>query len=174
MGSVSKTVYAFFAENTPPLKTILLGGPVFLTWAVSYLAIAGWLERNFQWCTGYMRKLFHILIFGTTALLEWKWGAPMVFRFGEITTLMIGYAIFRGPGNVMYEAMAREIDEPHRTYFIVGLTLQHSSEVFPATWPLGRPHLPAIWLLVWRCGRRARRRSIWQVPLSRAIHKRRE
>lgn len=70
MGRVSKTVYAFFVKNIPPLKTILLGGPVFLAWAVSYLAIAGWLKRHFQWCTGYTRKFFHILIFGTTALLE--------------------------------------------------------------------------------------------------------
>ncbi len=32
---------------------------------------------------------------------------------------MIFYAIFRGSGNILYEAMAREKDEPHRTHYIV-------------------------------------------------------
>jgi len=119
MDSVTETVYEFFVVNTPPLKTIFLGGPVFLAWAFTCLAIAGWLKRDYQWRTGYTRKLFHVLIFGTAAILEWRWGTPLVFLFGGMTTLAIGYAIVRGRGNLMYEAMARESDEPHRTYFII-------------------------------------------------------
>ncbi|MDM8551389.1 hypothetical protein QUF72_14990 [Desulfobacterales bacterium HSG2] len=43
----------------------------------------------------------------------------MVCLFGGMTTLVIFYAIFRGTGHILYEAMARETDEPHRTYYIV-------------------------------------------------------
>jgi len=119
MHKLVDTVVSFFEANTPPLGTIFALGPVFLAWAVACLAVAGWLKRDFRWRTGYTRKLFHILIFGTAALLEWQWGTPMVCLFGGMTTLVIGYAIVRGRGNLMYEAMARESDEPHRTYFIV-------------------------------------------------------
>jgi phytol kinase len=47
------------------------------------------------------------------------WGTPALFVFGGATSLIIFYAVFRGAGNLLYEAMARERDEPHRTYFIM-------------------------------------------------------
>jgi phytol kinase len=34
-------------------------------------------------------------------------------------TLVVFFAVWRGSGNMMYEAMAREKDEPHRTFFIL-------------------------------------------------------
>ena len=33
--------------------------------------------------------------------------------------LAVFFAVWRGPGNMLYEAMAREKDEPHRTFFIL-------------------------------------------------------
>jgi phytol kinase len=69
--------------------------------------------------TGYTRKVFHFLIFGSVALIQWLWGTQIVCLFGGMTTLVVFYAVFRGPGNMLYEAMAREKDEPHRTHYIV-------------------------------------------------------
>jgi len=34
-------------------------------------------------------------------------------------TLVVFFAVWRGPGNMLFEAMAREKDEPHRTFFIL-------------------------------------------------------
>lgn len=39
--------------------------------------------------------------------------------FGAATSLVIAYALARGDGHYMYEALAREKDAPHRTRFIV-------------------------------------------------------
>ncbi|MBI4878878.1 MAG: hypothetical protein HY812_04350 [Planctomycetes bacterium] len=69
--------------------------------------------------TGYTRKVFHFLIFGTVAALEWRLGTPAVCLFGGMCSLAVFFAVWRGRGNVLYEAMAREKDEPHRTFFIL-------------------------------------------------------
>jgi phytol kinase len=47
------------------------------------------------------------------------WGTPAVCLFGGMTTLVIFYAVIRGDGHPLYEAIAREKDEPHRTHYIV-------------------------------------------------------
>jgi phytol kinase len=36
-----------------------------------------------------------------------------------MVSLVLGFAVFRGAGSSFYEALAREQDRPHRTYFIV-------------------------------------------------------
>ena len=69
--------------------------------------------------TGYSRKCFHFLIFGTAVVVHWLWRTPGVCLFGGMTSLVIAYALVRGSGHVMYEAMAREKDAPRRTYYIV-------------------------------------------------------
>jgi phytol kinase len=69
--------------------------------------------------TGYTRKVFNVFIFGTVAMLQWRLGTSAVCLFGGMCTLAIFFAVWRGPGNMLYEAMAREKDEPHRTFFIV-------------------------------------------------------
>lgn len=80
---------------------------------------AGYLKVKRGWKTGYTRKLFHFLIFGSVAVVNLTWGISGVCLFGGMTTLVIAYALLRGPGHCMYEAMAREKDAPHRTRFII-------------------------------------------------------
>lgn len=110
---------AFFAENFPSPRAILLGGPPALLWAYAALAFAGHLKCRRGLRTGYTRKTFHFLIFGTVAFVHWQWGASGVLLFGAMTSLVILYALLRGDGHPLYEAMAREKDAPHRTHFIV-------------------------------------------------------
>ena len=63
--------------------------------------------------------MFHFLIFGTVVAVQWRWGTRGVCLFGGMTSLVIAYALLRGPGHPMYEAMAREKDAPRRTHYIV-------------------------------------------------------
>ena len=114
-----KTLVSFFIENTPPLRTILIGGPIFLCWSYLCLRFAAYLKVNRGLKTGYTRKTFHLLTFLTVAALQQAAGLPLVCLFGGMTSLVVAYAVLRGDGHPLYEAMAREGDAPFRTYYIV-------------------------------------------------------
>lgn len=109
----------FFVVNLPSAKALLMGGPAALLWAVACLMFAGFLKIRMNWKTGYTRKVFHFLIFGSVVAVHWIWGTSGVCLFGGMTTLVIAYALFRGPGHFMYEAMAREKDKPRCTHYII-------------------------------------------------------
>ena len=111
--------FAFFAENFPGWRLIAIGGPLALLWSLGCLSFAGYLKRVRGLKTGYTRKTFHFLIFMSVVVIHSLSGTRAVCLFGSMTTLMIFYAVYRGSGNLLYEAMAREKDEPHRTYFII-------------------------------------------------------
>lgn len=119
MTSYANDIVDFFVTNFPSAKAVALGGPTALLWAAACLMFAGFLKTRRNWKTGYTRKVFHFLIFGTVVAIHWIWGTPGVCLFGGMTTLVIAYALLRGPGHFMYEAMAREKDAPWRTHYIV-------------------------------------------------------
>jgi len=110
---------AFFKDNFPSPKALLLGGLPCLLWAFACLYFAGSLKQEHGVRTGYTRKIFHFLIFGTVSVLHSTLGTSAVCLFGGMTTVIIFYAVFKGPGNLLYEAMAREKDEPHCRYYII-------------------------------------------------------
>lgn len=109
---------AFFVDNFPSWPAILIGGPAGLAWSFVCLWGAGRLKQIGA-RTGHTRKAFHFLIFTTVAILQWLLGTPAVCLFGGMCTLVVFFAVWRGSGNLLYEAMAREKDEPHRTFFIL-------------------------------------------------------
>ena len=111
-------LFAFFSDNVPSWRALLLGGPPGLVWSLAALWFAGRLKQR-RVRTGYTRKVFHFLIFGTVAALQWRWGTSAICLFGGMCTLTVFFAVWRGPGHMLYEAMAREKDEPHRTLFIL-------------------------------------------------------
>lgn len=119
MTSNIKDILYFFVKNFPSVKALFVGEPAALLWAAACLMLAGFLKTRRHWKTGYTRKVFHFLIFGSVAAIHWIWGTSGVCLFGGMTTLVIAYALFRGPGHFMYEAMAREKDEPRQTHYIV-------------------------------------------------------
>ncbi len=119
MGTRAEEILHFFVTNLPDLRGLLLGGPVALAWAAACLSFSGLLKRRWKLKTGYSRKCFHFLIFGSVVVVHWIWGTRGVCLFGGMTSLVIAYALLRGSGHVMYEAMAREKDAPRRTYYIV-------------------------------------------------------
>ncbi len=109
-----------FAGGNGPASLALAGcGAASLLWAALCLMAAGRLKTRSGWKTGYTRKLFHFLIFGTVVAVNRACGLAGVCVFGAATSLVIAYALARGDGHFMYEALAREKDAPHRTRFIV-------------------------------------------------------
>ncbi|MCP4754608.1 MAG: hypothetical protein GY866_27305 [Proteobacteria bacterium] len=119
MDWIAERSLRFFIENFPAWTTIAWGGPVGILWACACLYTAGYLKRSKGFKTGYSRKVFHFLVFASVAAIHTLWGVPAVCLFGGSATLVVFYAVVRGPGHLLYEAMAREKDEPHRTYFVI-------------------------------------------------------
>jgi len=115
----AENVARFFVANVPSSTALAVGGPVALAWAAACLIFAGLLKTRMRLKTGYTRKVFHFLIFGTVVAVHGLWGTPGVCLFGGMTSVVIGYALLRGSGHLMYEAMAREKDAPRRTYYVV-------------------------------------------------------
>jgi len=112
-------IFAFIEHNIPPIWTAVTIGPLFLAWSCGCLSIAAYLKSKRHLKTGYTRKTFHVLTFLTAAALQQTAGLPLVCLFGAMTTLVLAYALLRGAGHPLYEAIAREKDEPHRTYYII-------------------------------------------------------
>ena len=118
MNPVLERAAEFFIANFPSWEAMAVGGPLGLAWSFAALGFAGRLKRNGT-RTGFTRKIFHFLIFGTVAALQWRFGTPAVCLFGGTCTMAVFFAVWQGPGHLLYEAMAREKDEPHRTFFIL-------------------------------------------------------
>jgi len=118
MDAALDRLIGFIVQNTPSWRAVALGGPPGVAWSFAALWFAGWLQRRGA-RTGYTRKVFHFLIFTTVALLEWRMGTPAVCLFGAACTVAVFTALWLGPGSLLYEAMARPKDAPHRTLFVV-------------------------------------------------------
>jgi phytol kinase len=118
MDAVLDRLIGFIVRNTPSWRAVTLGGPPGVAWSFAALWLAGWLQRRGA-RTGYTRKVFHFLIFTTVAALEWRMGTPAVCLFGAACTVAVFTAIWLGPGSLLYEAIARPKDAPHRTLFVV-------------------------------------------------------
>jgi len=118
MQMVFERLSAFVTANLPSWPALVQGGPIGLAWSLAALWFAGWLQRRGA-RTGYTRKVFHFLIFATVAVLQWRLGTPAVCLFGAACTVAVFTAVWTGPGSLLYEAIARPKDAPHRTLFVV-------------------------------------------------------
>lgn len=103
----------------PSLISLMSGAVVAFAWSYSCLRFAAYLKTKVRLRTGYTRKLFHLLIFISAAFVHASGGFWTVCVFGLMVSLVVGLAVFRGPGYGMYEALAREQDGLDRTYYIV-------------------------------------------------------
>jgi len=105
--------------SLPNPATFVIGALVALVWSYSCLSFAAHLKTNHRLRTGYTRKLFHALIFASAVVVQAIGGFWAVCVFGSMVSLVVGYAVFRGRGDRLYEALARKQDGPNRTYYIV-------------------------------------------------------
>jgi len=115
----SNRVICFFVDNFPSWNVIIIGGLIGLFWSYGCLWFSGFLKINKELETGYTRKIFHFLIFISAAVIEWIWGTSVVCLFGGSVSLVILYALVKGSGDLLYEGIAREKDEPRRSFYII-------------------------------------------------------
>ncbi len=103
----------------PGLWRLVLVFAASFAWGTLWLGVAGWLKRRCGWRTGYTRKLFHFITFGSAAAVRAEDGQLGLYAFGAGVSVIIGIALLAGDGNLFYEAMAREKDAPRRSWFII-------------------------------------------------------
>jgi phytol kinase len=108
-----------FLSSLPTARLLLIVAPI----AAAYVVAIGWLagqlrtRRNMR--TAYTRKIFHLFVITAAGVVHLIWRLPGVTVFGTVSTLVVLYAVWRGAGFPLYEALARPSDEPHRTLFII-------------------------------------------------------
>lgn len=112
-------LWQFFYSNFPTWHLIKIWFPISLLWSFIALYSAGICKTTFHFKTGYTRKLFHFLIFGTAFIYQQYLGLQGVFILGWSVTMVLLFSCIKGDGNLMYEALAREKDAPHRTKYII-------------------------------------------------------
>jgi phytol kinase len=88
-------------------------------WASLCLALAAWLKARRGWRTGLTRKVFHFLTFASACVVQLTWGTPALCLFAGMVSLVVLHAVLRGAGHPLYEALAREADAPHRTWYVL-------------------------------------------------------
>jgi len=103
----------------PPFPQILSYSFISLAAILVSGLISGALKRYAHWKTGYTRKVLHFLIFFTAVGLHIRGGMPAVNVLGLGMGIYVLLSVWAGKGNFFYEAMAREKDAPHRSYFII-------------------------------------------------------
>jgi phytol kinase len=98
--------------------------PLSLLYALAVAHAAAWLKSRFGWKTNYSRKFFHVAVF-TAAFVTGLLAPEHVHRvaaYGAGCGVFI-LVISARPGHPwlssMYNALAREQDEPHRTYHLL-------------------------------------------------------
>lgn len=117
--ALQSTYDIYVHVRLPDLTIVILGAFVALVWSYSCLGFAAHLKTTLRLRTGYTRKLFHVLIFTTAVFVQAIGGFWAVCVFGSMVALVVGLALFRGRGDRLYEALAREQDGPDRTYYIL-------------------------------------------------------
>ncbi|MGQ0560302.1 MAG: hypothetical protein ACT443_00345, partial [Gemmatimonadota bacterium] len=108
-----------FLSSLPNLHTLLIVAPIALLYGVALAALAGWLRCVRGMRTAYTRKIFHFGIFTMATVVHLIWNLPGVTVLGLVTTSIVLFAVWRGGGFPLYEALARPSDAPHRTLFII-------------------------------------------------------
>jgi phytol kinase len=103
----------------PTIGVVLRVAPIGLAVALLFGLLAGRLRASRHIAVPYTRKLFHIGIFSAAAGVQLTWGTPAVVVYGCAVVLVVLYAVSRGDGHPLYEALARPTDAPHRTLFIL-------------------------------------------------------
>ncbi len=98
---------------------MIVGALLALIWSYSCLNLAAQLKLKYRLRSGYTRKLFHVLIFSSAAVVNVFGGFWAVCVFGLMVSIVVGLAVLRGAGDRFYEALAREHDGPDRTYYII-------------------------------------------------------
>lgn len=102
----------------PPWKTCAWLAPTLVLGVLVVSWLGALLKSRFCLRTGDTRKFFHFSIFTLAAVLSVLHGFAAVNLLGGIVVLVVLAALGLGPGNSLYEALARESDAPHRSLHV--------------------------------------------------------
>lgn len=108
-----------FDRFVPDAATVVIVLPIGLVAAVLGGGFAGWLRQSREVATPYTRKVFHFVIFSLAAGVHLWRGPSGVVVFGVAASIVVLWAVTKGTGHPLFEALARQTDAPHRTFFIL-------------------------------------------------------
>ncbi len=111
-----------FAGFLPDTFDFLATFPLAFLYAFAVAQFAAWLKLRWHWKTNYSRKVFHIFVFTAAFVIGVLEPVHRVAAFGAgsgVFILMISAWPEHPWLSSMYRALAREQDEPHRTYHLL-------------------------------------------------------
>ena len=108
----------FLRECIPDFATVALLAPVFALYTACTAHAVGWMRVKRGMRIPSTRKVFHFFIFTLAAVLQPAVGLSGVALFGVVVGMAVAYAVLRGQGFPFYEAIARQTDAPHSTFFV--------------------------------------------------------
>lgn len=108
-----------FLSSLPSFATLAIVAPLAFLYTAVVATLVGYLRQIQGVRTAYTRKIFHFSIFTAATIVHLLWHLPGVTVLGLVVTSFVLYAVFRGDGFPLYEALARPTDAPHRTLFVM-------------------------------------------------------
>jgi len=109
---------SFLEQGMPNVRTTIALAPM-LSLFTAFIAIqVGRMRVKKNIRVPYTRKVFHFFIFTLAAGLQPAFGLSSVVLFGIVVGLAVLYAVLRGKGFPFYDAIARQTDAPHSTFFV--------------------------------------------------------
>ena len=102
----------------PTPETVIVVAPLALA-AALLAGVAAARARQAGVRVAYTRKLFHFAIFTVAAIVHQRWAVSGTVVFGSVVATVVLFAVWRGDGFPLFEAMARDRDRPHRALFVV-------------------------------------------------------
>ncbi len=93
--------------------------PLNIVFIVGVNYFAGWLKREKGWKTNYTRKITHVSNFSYLMVLTFYGGYTATLIFALLMMLYGVLIIAAGRGNIFYDAVARESDEPFGAFYVI-------------------------------------------------------
>ena len=111
--------FELWRPELPEPGVIAFLAPCLAMWILGFGGLAGWLKLRRGLRTGDTRKLFHFSIFFLATFVHAGYGPAGVNLLGCLAAIYIGYCLWSGDGNPLYEALARKSDHPRRSLHIL-------------------------------------------------------
>lgn len=102
----------------PDMALVLRLVPLSILYGLGWAAVVAILHRR-GIAVAYTRKIYHFAVFTAAGVVHLIWQLPGVMVFGTTMALLVIAAVFHGPQNPLFLALARPRDEPHRRTFIL-------------------------------------------------------
>ena len=95
--------FELWRPELPEPGVIAFLAPCLAMWILGFGGLAGWLKLRRGLRTGDTRKLFHFSIFFLATFVHAGYGPAGVNLLGCLAAIYIGYCLWSGDGNPLYE-----------------------------------------------------------------------